>query len=158
MTSNDELFTLYLSETDCPIYLKEGINTQLSKSNLVNILENDAAVEEAIENPESMLHKRLALNPFLEEDIRCDILEKLVTSNDSEKIVSDICQESYLKYNLVLNSKKICEITGTIVDWKLIRNESIGKLSQNFIEKYISDSKTNKDILDKAKNKIYKSN
>ena len=154
MSSNDELFSLYLSETDYPILIEKGIQTQLNKANLINILENYAEVEEAFENPESMLNKRLILNPFLEEELRCDILEKLINSNDSEKLISEICQESYFTNNLVSNSKAIVRITGAIMDWKMSKHESIQRLKENFTEKYIPEPRIDSDIIDKIRNKF----
>ena len=154
MSSNDELFSLYLSETDYPILIEKGIQTQLNKANLINILENYAEVEEAFENPESMLNKRLILNPFLEEELRCDILEKLINSNDSEKLISEICQESYFTNNLVSNSKAIVRITGAIMDWKMSKHESIQRLKEYFTEKYIPEPRIDSDIIDKLRNKV----
>lgn len=154
MTSNDELLSLYLCDTDYPILIEKGIKTQLNNANLINILENHAEVEETFENPESMLNKRLVLNPFLDEDLRCEILEKMIDSNDSEKLLSEICQESYFTNNLVSNSKAVVRITGTILDWKQSKYESIRRLTEKFIEKYITEPKIDLDITDKVKNKI----
>lgn len=153
MSSTEELFYLYLSETDWPIFPEKENLAHANKEILESILENAASIEEAVENTNSVIYKRLVLNPFLDEDLRCELFEKIANSDNSDEKFSEICQESYFTNNLVANCKNIVRRTGSILDWKLSKHESIRKLSEKFIDKYIDLSKI--DVLDQVNNKIF---
>ncbi len=153
MTSTDELFSLYLSGTDSPVVFEGKIKGVLNKDTAKTLLENDAAVEEMIECSESVINKRLALNPFLEEELRCELLEKIANSDNSEEIFSELCQESYFSNNLIRHGKTIMRQTGSILDWKMSRQESMRKLHEIFIKDYI-DEATDNETIERLKNKI----
>lgn len=153
MTSTDELFSLYLSGTDSPVVFEGKSKGVLNKDTAKTLLENDAAVEEMIECSESVINKRLALNPFFEEELRCELLEKIANSDNSEEIFSELCQESYVSNNLIRHGKTIMRQTGSILDWKMSRQESMRKLHEIFIKDYI-DEATDNETIERLKNKI----
>lgn len=155
MTTTDELFSLYLSGTDCPVVFDGTSKGLLNRYTTKQILENDSALEEMVECPELVLTKKIALNPFTEEELRCELFEKIANNNHSEEIFSQLCQESYFANNLITQCKSIVRQTDSIMDWKISRQESMRRLYEKFIENYIDDT-TDNETIEKIKNKIIK--
>lgn len=153
MTSTDELFSLYLSGSDNPVLFEGKCTGELNKDAAKKLLENDAAVEEMVQCSESVIMKKLALNPFSEEELRCELLEKIANSENSEEIFSELCQESYFTNNLITHGKSIIRQTGSLLDWKILKQESVQRLLKKFIENYIEGT-TDSEIIERLKNKI----
>ena len=58
-----------------------------------------------------------------------------ILSNNSEDILSELCREFYLTYNLKNNCRFIASRTSSVLNWKDIKKESLKKLYGEFIHK-----------------------
>ena len=155
-SGNNDNFILYLSETDRPSALSEQNPSKVNEHFIAKILRNDDAVEQVInENLGSVLQKRLCTNSFLEEDLRNKLFENQILSNQSDDIIAEICRESYLTFNLKNNCQIIAAKTGTILNWKSIKRESLARIQMDFIHKKVNNC--DKNTLDEIENKFFSS-
>jgi len=155
-STNDDNFILYISGSDRPLVPAEQSTLSLNENFIPKILQSDDAVEQALnQGLGSVIQKRLCLNSFLEEDLRCKLFEKQILSNQSEDILSEICRESYLKYNLQSNYRYIVAKTSSILNWKSIKMESLKRLHSNFIHK--NTDNCDQTTINEINNKIFNS-
>ena len=153
-SANDSNFILYLSETDQPLAPSERNSSGVNKNFILKILQSEDAVEQALnEGLDSVIQKRLCTNPFLEEDLRCKLFEKQISSNNSEDNLAEICRESYLTHNLQNNCRYIASKTGTLLNWKSLKQESLKRIHEKFIHK--NNENCDQATIDEINNKLF---
>lgn len=154
MNSKDELYNFYLSASDDPICPDDDINVNLNPDQIKKTIRDEDVLEEVLcEGLNSITTKRLLINPFLDENLRCNIFERVMSSDQSNDKIAEISMDSFLSNNIQSNYNRIVSRTNSFVDWKDLKKESIKSIYSDFIEKYgIDENEKDSDLL---RNKIF---
>ena len=128
----ENLFNTYISTTDLPISFESEESSNISPKAYSKILYSEDTLEQALnEGLRPIIEKKLALNPFLDEDLRSEIFE-LKSKSSTKDFFSEICRESYFQRNIQSTLKLISIKTDSLMDWKRIKSEAIANIYSEF--------------------------
>lgn len=156
MNPTEGNFALYLCNTDIPVKPDNTDKITINRSYISSILKNNDIIEEVLDGGlEAVIEKKLALNPFLNEDTRSEIFEKNLKTEYKSDFISEVCRESFLSRNTLDAFKNVVAKT-TIVDWKAVKVDSLKRIHDKFIDKFTKtlDTSLRKDV----SNKIFPNN
>ena len=153
MDSSEDSFALYLCNSDSPSLPANQTQVLNHQDFFHKLLRSNDALEEIHSGDfTKVIEKKLILNPFFDEDLRCEAFQKYFNSGKSEDFQSEICRESYLSNSVNETFKIVSSKTNSIIDWKEIKLESLERICSNFIEDYAKNSEIG--LRNNLKNKI----
>lgn len=154
MNSKDELFDFYLSTSDVPIVPNGEIHSNINQKSIRKLLHGEDVLEEVvIDGINAITAKRLLVNPFLDENLRCNMFEEIISSTNCDDKMTEMCIDSFFSNNTQSNFNRIASRTSSFIDWKNVKKEVIKSLYSDFIKKHGRDEDA-KDI-DVFHNKIF---
>lgn len=128
----ENLFNTYISTTDLPILFESEESSNLSPKAYSKILYSEDTLEQALnEGLRPVIEKKLAINPFLDEDLRNEIFE-MKSKSSANDFISEICRESYFQRNIQSTLKLILIKTDSLINWKRIKSEALAKIYSEF--------------------------
>lgn len=139
-----DLYALYLSSTDAPIILDnvlEGAaHAPAADSVLPPALKLDARCMEQRQQLGTrwLVARNLLLNPFVPEDKRQTLFQKVAQLETGRELMSDVCHEAFLEQNAKFGFDTVVARTKDLIDWKAVQGQVLSEAVTEFLKGCVS--------------------
>lgn len=135
--NSDVLKTGYLCSSDSPLHFSFSNTTTLDLNLFAAMFNEPDSAEDAskINGLESVIERRLILNPFLDEDSRSKLIMKSVSKKLYSNKFNEMCLDSYRVRNSLCSLKRLVLKTNSLIDWNRVKEEALFVNCKKFINK-----------------------